>query len=81
MPKLDGFEVCRRLRAHSDTAAAKIVMLTAMGQESDLAEGYAAGADDYLLKPLHPDMLLHKVQSSLGFNGICEHLLTRVTRT
>ena len=67
MPKLDGLEVCRRLRGDSQTAAAKIVMLTAMGQDDDLAEGYAAGADDYLVKPFDPDALLDKVQSSMGF--------------
>ena len=54
MPGLDGFEVCRRLRADPALARARIVMLTAAGQERDRRRGREAGADDYLTKPFSP---------------------------
>jgi CheY-like chemotaxis protein len=54
MPGLDGFEVCRRLRADPALARARIVMLTAAGQERDRRRGRQAGADDYLTKPFSP---------------------------
>lgn len=65
MPRLDGFEVCRRLRQHPRFARTKIVMLTASGQERDRAQGRAAGADEYLTKPFSPLALLSLVQALL----------------
>lgn len=65
MPKLDGFEVCRRLRQDSRFGRTKIVMLTASGQERDRARGRAAGADEYLTKPFSPLSLLSLVQTLL----------------
>lgn len=63
MPQLNGFEVCRRLRREARLARTRIVMLTAVGQEEDLARGRAAGADLYLTKPFSPVRLLTLVQS------------------
>ena len=54
MPRLDGLEVCRRLRADTALGGTRIVMLTAAGQDADRARGLAAGADDYLTKPFSP---------------------------
>jgi len=54
MPGLDGFEVCRQLRADPALAGARIVMLTAAGQERERRRGREAGADDYLTKPFSP---------------------------
>ncbi|MFQ5829984.1 MAG: response regulator transcription factor [Candidatus Methylomirabilia bacterium] len=65
MPRLDGFEVCRRLRDDPDLGKAKIVMLTASGQETDRARGWAAGVDEYLTKPFSPLKLLSLVQALL----------------
>jgi two-component system alkaline phosphatase synthesis response regulator PhoP len=65
MPRLDGFEVCRQLRQDPHFNQTKIVMLTASGQEQDLARGRAAGADDYLTKPFSPLSLLSLVQTLL----------------
>lgn len=65
MPRLDGFEVCRRLRREPDFEKTKIVMLTAASQEADRAQGREAGADDYLTKPFSPIKLLSIVQSLL----------------
>jgi two-component system phosphate regulon response regulator PhoB len=65
MPRLDGFEVCRRLRQEPRFHRTKIVMLTASGQERDRSRGLAAGADDYLTKPFSPLALLSLVQTLL----------------
>ena len=65
LPRLNGFEVCRRLRLEPRTEKTKIVMLTAASQAQDLARGRAAGADLYLTKPFSPLRLLTLVSSLL----------------
>ena len=65
MPRLNGFEVCRRLRQEPGFERTKIVMLTAASQEADRAQGQAAGADEYLTKPFSPLKLLSLVQALL----------------
>jgi DNA-binding response OmpR family regulator len=66
MPKLDGFEVVRRLRAQESTSRMPIIMLTARAQDTDVEEGFDAGANDYLRKPFSPQELRARVQSMLG---------------
>lgn len=61
MPGLSGLQVCRMLKDNPSTSAISVVMLTAMDQDSDRAEGKAAGADDYFTKPFSPLALLRKV--------------------
>jgi|SRR5262245_7394260 len=63
MPKLNGLEVCRRLRATAALAGTRIVMLTAAAREEDRARGLAAGADEYLTKPFSPLELLSLVRT------------------
>jgi two-component system chemotaxis response regulator CheY len=63
MPKLDGIEACRRLRAEPTTAEATIVMLTASGGDAPEREAASAGADLYLTKPFSPLELLSLVDS------------------
>jgi DNA-binding response OmpR family regulator len=63
LPGIDGLEVCRRLRTGSD--GVPIVMLTALGEESDRVLGLQLGADDYLTKPFSPRELVLRVQSVL----------------
>jgi DNA-binding response OmpR family regulator len=65
MPKLDGFEVCRKLKNDPQTAAIKVVMLTARATDVDRARGRDAGADDYFIKPFSPVQLLNKVYALL----------------
>jgi DNA-binding response OmpR family regulator len=62
LPKIDGLEVCRRLRASS---AVPIIMLTARGEETDKILGLGLGADDYLVKPFSPRELVARVQAVL----------------
>jgi DNA-binding response OmpR family regulator len=63
LPKLDGFEVCRRLRAMNDPAA--ILMLTARDEDIDKILGLELGADDYLTKPFNPRELVARVKAIL----------------
>lgn len=65
LPRLGGFEVCRRLRQEPGLERVRIVMLTAASQEADRARGRAAGADEYLTKPFSPLKLLSLVQALL----------------
>ena len=66
MPKLDGYELTRRLRAADATQRVPVILLTARAQESDIATGFEAGADDYLGKPFSPDELVARVRAVLG---------------
>lgn len=66
MPKVDGFEVTRRLRADEATSRMPIILLTARSQDADVQQGFEAGADDYLRKPFSPDELRARVQAILG---------------
>ena len=65
MPRMDGYEVCRRLRATLQTAQVPIIMLTAKGQVEDKVAGFEAGADDYLAKPVTPAELVARVKALL----------------
>jgi DNA-binding response OmpR family regulator len=62
MPKLDGLELTRRLRRDPETKAIRIVLLTALVQETDVSDGLAAGADDYVRKPFSPQELQDRVE-------------------
>jgi DNA-binding response OmpR family regulator len=66
MPKLDGFELTRRLRAEEATSRMPIILLTARAQDTDVQTGFDAGADDYLRKPFSPQELRTRVQAILG---------------
>lgn len=65
MPKLDGFELTRRLRNDPETSEIKIVLLTARVQEADVDAGLAAGAHDYITKPFSPQELQERVAALL----------------
>ncbi|HXN43916.1 MAG TPA: phosphate regulon transcriptional regulator PhoB [Xanthobacteraceae bacterium] len=65
LPGISGIELCRRLRARSDTERLPIIMLTARGEESERVRGLATGADDYLVKPFSVPELLARVKALL----------------
>ncbi len=65
MPNMDGFELTRRLRQDSRTAAVSIIMLTARGLSADKLEGFAIGADDYIVKPFDTPELLARIRGVL----------------
>ncbi|GAB4546394.1 MAG: response regulator transcription factor [Anaerolineae bacterium] len=62
MPHVDGWETCRRIR---DISTVPIIMLTALGSHQDIVKGLRMGADDYLVKPFHPEELLARVEAVL----------------
>jgi two-component system OmpR family response regulator len=64
MPKLDGYEVTRRIRNESD--GVRVVLLTARAQVADVLRGFRAGADDYITKPFSTEELRTRLQALLG---------------
>src|SRR5579884_797144 len=65
LPRLDGLEVCRRLRANPETAQTPILMLTARGEETDKVVGLEMGADDYVTKPFSWKELRARIRALL----------------
>jgi len=65
MPNVDGFELTRRLRRDSRTASVSVIMLTARGLSADKLEGFAVGADDYIVKPFDTPELLARIRGVL----------------
>lgn len=65
LPEMDGFEVCRRVRADAATAELPVLMLTARGELSDRVVGLELGADDYLPKPFEPRELAARLTTIL----------------
>ncbi|MFF3096037.1 response regulator [Streptomyces cyaneofuscatus] len=63
LPGMDGFEVCRRIRAR--TAVLPVIMLTARGDDQDIVTGLEAGADDYVVKPVTAPVLEARIRAAL----------------
>ena len=63
MPDMTGLDVCRALRDDAGTVDVPIILLTGRGQWLDVASGFDAGADDYLVKPFTPQDLLSRVEA------------------
>lgn len=66
MPKMDGFEACRRIREHDSTHGIPIIMVTTRGEMSNVEEGYEAGCSDYVTKPINGQELMSKIRNCLG---------------
>lgn len=69
MPEMDGFEVCRRVKGDPELAGITIVMLTAMGQDSDRDKAMEAGADHFLTKPFDDEEVLGILARVFGDEG------------
>jgi DNA-binding response OmpR family regulator len=65
MPGMTGFEVCGLIKEHPDLGSVRVVLLTARSQADDIERGYAAGADDYILKPFSMSDLATRVAAVL----------------
>ena len=65
LPKINGFEVCQRLKRDEATSSIPIIMLTAKGETSDKIEGIEIGADDYVTKPFNLDELKARIKAVL----------------
>jgi two-component system, OmpR family, alkaline phosphatase synthesis response regulator PhoP len=68
MPKMNGMEVCRRVKKELGMDKVFIVLLTAKGQETDRQKGLDVGADVYMTKPFDPEVLLQKAKEVLGIS-------------
>ena len=66
MPKASGLEVLRAIRAGAETAEIPVILLTARASDANIAEGLAAGADDYIAKPFSPQELATRIQGILA---------------
>jgi CheY-like chemotaxis protein len=69
MPRMTGYEACKSLKADPDLKDIPVVFLSAKGQENEIQQGLASGAEDYLLKPFAPDQLTSRVKMILAKFG------------
>ncbi len=81
MPGLDGFEVCRRLKAQPATAHLPVVMVTALDQPADRVRGLEVGADDFLTKPIDEIALIARVKSLARLKVVVDELRARANTT
>jgi two-component system cell cycle response regulator len=79
MPEMDGFEVCRRLKASSRTHHIPVVMVTALDQPSDKLQGLECGADDFLTKPVDDIALVTRVKSLARLKVLNDEMLMRAS--
>lgn len=77
MPRLSGFEVCKKIRANPGTKDLLVLMVTALNEAADFERGVQAGTDDFLTKPVNKIELLCRIRSLLRVR----HLKTQLDRT
>jgi two-component system phosphate regulon response regulator PhoB len=65
LPGMDGLEVCRSIRKNPATESLPVIMVTAKGEESDVVSGLELGADDYIVKPFSPRVLVARIKALL----------------
>ena len=79
MPGMDGFEVCRRLKAEPRTQHIPVIMITALDQPSDRVKGLEAGADDFLTKPVDDIALITRVKNLARLKTLTDEMLMRAS--
>ncbi|MEM8920516.1 MAG: response regulator, partial [Pseudomonadota bacterium] len=77
MPRMDGFEACKRLKFDPRTEHIPVVMVTALGEREDRLKGLAAGADDFLTKPVDDLQLLSRVRALTKYKIVADELRKR----
>src|SRR5437763_11888613 len=77
MPRMDGFEVCRRLKANPHTTDIPVVMVTALSDVADRLRGLESGADEFLTKPVNDTALFARVRSLVRLKRMMEELRLR----
>jgi DNA-binding response OmpR family regulator len=65
MPGRTGYEVCREIKSDKRSSGTYVILLTAMGQERDVEDGYRSGADEYITKPFSPRFLRKRLHELL----------------
>jgi len=66
MPRLNGFEACKHMRAHSELSRIPIILVTTRGEEDYVATGFQSGCNDYITKPINSRELVTLLRSYLG---------------
>ena len=66
MPRMNGFEALRAIRARPETQRTPVILVTTRGEPANVEDGWEAGCSDFLTKPIDPEELLTKVKSCLG---------------
>jgi putative two-component system response regulator len=74
MPEMDGYEVCRRLKADESTRQIPVIFITALVDEEDEAKGLGLGAVDYITKPINPELVRARVHNHLELKRHQDHL-------
>lgn len=77
MPQMDGFEVCRRLKANASTASVPVIFMTALDDTAHKVEGFRLGAVDYITKPIQREELLARIQHHLQLHALQRELLSK----
>ncbi|MDE2516845.1 MAG: PleD family two-component system response regulator [Rhodospirillales bacterium] len=77
MPRMDGFECCRRLKAGAETLHIPVVMVTALGEPGERLRGLEVGADDFLTKPVEYDTLMARVRSLVRLKRLLDEWRAR----
>lgn len=77
MPEMDGLQFCRAVRGHDQQRYSYIILLTARDSKDDLISGLEAGADDYLVKPIHPAELIARLNTARRILGLERSLRRR----
>ena len=77
MPEMDGFEVCRRLKADPATADIPVIFMTAVDDTAHKVEGFSLGAVDYITKPIQREELLARIQHHLQLHRLQQELYTK----
>lgn len=81
LPGMDGYEVCRLLRARAELQHVPVIMLTARGEELDVVLGLEMGADDYVTKPFSVRELMSRIKANLRRNGTRQEKQETAPRT
>jgi DNA-binding response OmpR family regulator len=74
MPGMDGYEVCRRLKAEERTASVPIIFISILEDERDKVKGFQMGAVDYITKPFQPEEVLARIKTHLRLRELTERL-------
>ncbi len=78
MPRMNGYEVARRVKGHSKTATIPVIILTALNEENDMIKGWETGADHYYTKPIKAREFLARIRNILdGRRNLVNNLVSR----